>query len=680
MKKILSIIIAAVICFSTMYIGSYQAVGLEFRTACGTFYYTEGETTVTLTGYDGRSDKVTVPSAINGKTVTEISSNTFDGENSIKQLFINDSIKTIAENAVLNCSNLTYVYVATDCEVAVPQFTRCRALKQIACKYNSPLWQSQRNQRLMISVPTDTGYTGKKITPGIVVSDKGRNLTLNRDYTVTATNNKNPGKAEAQVTFKGKYRDNSKKVLSYYIKPAKTRVTAISYNYSELTAVWDKVKGASGYEVYFSTDKNFKTNVHKKKLTGSGSTSVTITLPTEWIDDDLFYVKVRSYKETDSKICRSGFAMDRTKLYEQADEYEPLNYEVMKGIWVSYIDLEVTGNDYSYATFKRKFNSIVSKSKSQGYNTLIVQVRPFNDALYYSEYFPYSHVISGKQGKSDFDALDYMIQKAHAEKMSIHAWINPYRVRLRSSNFTLSSDNPYMQKPSMGVQWDGGIYLNPADRDARALIVKGVAELVAEYDIDGIQFDDYFYPTTSKYFDMNSYNAYKSSAKSPKSLSKWRNSNVNKMVKEVHTTVKNLNEGVLFGISPQGNYNNNAQLYADVKTWCTKEGYIDYICPQVYWSLTNPTLTFDNAMKRWMNLDFHDELKLYVGLAGYKAGSASEDFGTWGRSNTIMKQEFQKAMNDYFADGIMVFRYGNMSSRQSKAEYSNLSKAMKKYV
>ena len=165
-----------------MYIGSYQAAKPEFNTACGMFYYTEDESTVTLTGYDGYAEKVNVPSVINGKAVTEIASNTFDGETNIKQLCINDSIKTISENAIVNCSALTYVYINPYCGVKVPQFSGCSELKQLACKYNSALWKSQKSQRLLISVPKDTAYTGKKITPQIVVSSKGKKLVAKKGF------------------------------------------------------------------------------------------------------------------------------------------------------------------------------------------------------------------------------------------------------------------------------------------------------------------------------------------------------------------------------------------------------------------------------------------------------------------------------------------------------------------
>ncbi|MCH5201817.1 MAG: family 10 glycosylhydrolase [Oscillospiraceae bacterium] len=363
-----------------------------------------------------------------------------------------------------------------------------------------------------------------------------------------------------------------------------------------------------------------------------------------------------------------------------AANYSSNTQSVMKAVWVSYIDLSMNTWDKSFSAFKNKFDKIVNNSKTRGFNTLIVQVRPFNDALYKSKFFPVSHILTGKQGaKIDYDPLEYMVKKIHQSGMSIHAWINPYRVRLNNQPKYLSGNNPYKKNKSIGVKWKNDVYLNPALKRTTNLIVKGVKEIVKNYDVDGVQFDDYFYPTTSAKFDKTQYTKYKNSVKNPKSLSKWRFSKINNMVKRVYNSIKEINPRVQFGISPQGYYDNNKYLYADVKTWCEKKGYIDYICPQLYWGIENKgSVTFDRAMIPWTKLKLHNGLKFYVGLAGYKAGSKKADKGAWRSKSNVLAREYRKALNKYNANGVSVFRYENTVSKRAKGEINNLTKEFNK--
>ncbi|MBQ9673745.1 MAG: family 10 glycosylhydrolase [Ruminococcus sp.] len=682
LKKVFSFVLIFLVLISTVVVGDFSAAVLTYTDSYGTFTYTESANGVTITAYDGEVELVNIPSKINGKSVVKIASKAFNNEKYLKNIFIYDSVKEISKDAFYNCKSLTYAYINPYCGVNSTQFSGCENLLTVACKYKSELWKKQAGKRILISTLMNRQYTGSNVKPIAVINHKGKILSQNIDYSLSYSDNKNPGTAKCKITFKGKYKAKASKTIRFAIRPSKSTVSAVSYQYGKLHLTWDKNNNADGYEIYYSTDSGFKENSHRKIVKNKNTTSIDLAISPQWSDFDLYYVRIRCYQTYKNKKYYSAYTYDKSNVYQPDanGQYKAVNFVNMKGIWISYLDFNLTNNDRSFSAFKKKFKSIVKTSKSNGYNTLIVQVHPFNDAMYYSEYFPYSHIISGKQGKDPgYDALKYMSEYTHSQGMSIHAWINPYRVRLSSNSFALSSDNPYIENPSMGVRWNNDIYLNPANRSAQDLIVKSVSELVNEYKIDGVQFDDYFYPTTSKDFDSKEYSAYKKRVKSPVSLSAWRKSNVNNMVKSVYKTIKNSNKYILFGISPQGNYNNNAYLYADVKTWCTKKGYVDYICPQIYWSLTNPTLTFDNAIKKWTQLKFHNDLKFYVGLAGYKSGSKTEDFSTWRGKTTILKQEFNKSMKTYSANGVMVFRYSNMITSQSKAEFKNLAVAIKKY-
>lgn len=347
----------------------------------------------------------------------------------------------------------------------------------------------------------------------------------------------------------------------------------------------------------------------------------------------------------------------------------------MRGLWVSYIDLNMSGTDYSKEAFETKFDGIVNTAYESGFNTLIVQVRPFADALYDSQYFPTSHVIFGQQGvELTFDPLEYMCSSAHEKGMRIEAWINPYRVKTQDFPPVLSADNPYMKDKTLGVVTDTGIYFNPAYPEVTQLICDGVREILEKYPVDGIQFDDYFYPTQDISFDSEAYNEYYATAtgegKEPLSLEDWRVENVNNMLREVYKTVHETSDSAVFGISPQGNIDNNKGLSADVVTWCTTEGYADYICPQIYFSLDNPSLSFEDALQDWTSIDFAPNVALYIGLAGYKAGSDS-DSGTWLDRNDIIRTQIE-IIREAGIKGFILYSYNSLVSEAAAKEMENM--------
>ncbi|MCH5303338.1 MAG: family 10 glycosylhydrolase [Ruminococcus sp.] len=344
----------------------------------------------------------------------------------------------------------------------------------------------------------------------------------------------------------------------------------------------------------------------------------------------------------------------------------------MRGVWVTYMDLDMQETDLSYKSFKKKFKEIADKSKKDKFNTLIVQVRPFSDALYDSSYYPYSHIISGTQGKNPgYDPLKYMCAYSHKIGLKIHAWINPYRVR-SSRELRLSENNPYKNNKQLGVKVGDGIYYNPALSGVRKLIENGIREIVNNYDVDGIQFDDYFYPTSKESFDKKQYKKYCDNVglENAMSLEEWRIANVNILIAECYTIVHNNQKNIVFGISPQGNIENDYEMYADVKSWCEKSGYIDYICPQLYYSLDNPALTFERALKNWTSLNYNDNVTLYIGIAGYKTGT-DLDGGTWSYSDKILQEEV-KLIRKRNIKGFMFYSFANLESKKAAKEVSNL--------
>lgn len=358
-----------------------------------------------------------------------------------------------------------------------------------------------------------------------------------------------------------------------------------------------------------------------------------------------------------------------------SEETSRLPDEEVRGLWVSYIDLNMSGTDYSQESFESKFDTIVDDALKNRFNTLIVQVRPFADALYDSDYFPTSHVTFQTQGAElTYDPLEYMCKAAHDNNLRIEAWINPYRIKTTDFPDPLSDDNPYIKNKNLGVVTDTGIYFNPAFPEVTELICNGVREILEKYPVDGIQFDDYFYPTQDKSFDSEAYNEYYSSqlnkGEEAMSLDDWRVENVNSMLREVYKKVHETSDTAVFGISPQGNLINNAKLYADVVTWCTTEGYADYICPQIYFSLDNPALTFEDALQDCIDIDFAPDVELYVGLAGYKSGSDA-DSGTWLDRDDIIKTQIE-IIREADINGFILYSYNSLVSEEASKEIENM--------
>ncbi|MFZ2251219.1 MAG: family 10 glycosylhydrolase [Ruminococcus bromii] len=392
-----------------------------------------------------------------------------------------------------------------------------------------------------------------------------------------------------------------------------------------------------------------------------------------------------------SVICISSFTREKppkkqndidniAALSSKATADTPESDEEMRGVWVSYMELSMENeSSKTQKAFEDKFTEIVQKCRESGFNTLIVQVRPFCDALYKSSYFPWSHILTGTQGENpQYDALQIMCDICKENNLKIHAWINPYRVSSNETPKKLSDNNPYIKNSEIGIKTDNGIFLDPSNETAQQLICDGVKEIAENYDVDGIQFDDYFYPTEDESFDKKQYEAYieKYGKENSMSLDNWRMQNVNTLICKVYRTIKSVDSSVEFGISPQGNIGNNDGLYADVKSWCTCKGFADYICPQIYFSLENPALTFEDCLDSWTSLDFDENVKLYVGLGGYKAGNGEYDEETWLLSDSILADEYDILRNNKSVRGFMLYSYSCLEDDTAKKEINNLINAL----
>lgn len=355
--------------------------------------------------------------------------------------------------------------------------------------------------------------------------------------------------------------------------------------------------------------------------------------------------------------------------------------EYRKAVWIAYYELSEFTKGKSEYEFEQKINDEFSKLSSYGFNTVTVQIRPCADAFYLSKYFPSSIYFNGLQGgEMLYDPLEIMCSVAQKYKLNIEAWINPYRVSQDDDYTKLSPDNFAIKNKKMTKVLDGKIYFNPAYNKVTDLIVNGVKEIVRNYNISAIHFDDYFYPTQSKSFDKKEYKKYGGDL----SLTDWRRQNVTNMVKRVYEGIKTVNKSVEFGISPASNIENDKNnLYADVETW-VKNRYVDYICPQVYFGFKNVYQPFMFTVKKWVKLCENTDVDLYIGLPLYKANTkdkyAAENdksiINEFKINNDIISRQITYISKIDKIKGYYIFSFSQLTSENAKEEVSNMLKVM----
>ena len=355
--------------------------------------------------------------------------------------------------------------------------------------------------------------------------------------------------------------------------------------------------------------------------------------------------------------------------------------EYRKAVWIAYYELSEFTKGKSEYEFEQKINDEFSKLSSYGFNTVTVQIRPCADAFYLSEYFPSSVYFNGTQGgEMLYDPLEIMCSVAQKYKLNIEAWINPYRVSQEDDYTKLSPDNFAIKNKRMTEVVDGKIYFNPAYDKVTDLIINGVKEIVENYNISAIHFDDYFYPTQSKNFDKKEYKKYGGDL----SLTDWRRQNVTNMVKRVYETIKAVNKNIEFGISPASNIENDKNsLYADIETW-VRNRFVDYICPQVYFGFKNVYQPFMFTVKKWVKLCENTDVDLYIGLPLYKANTkdkyAAENdksiINEFKNNNDIIARQITYISKIDKIKGYYIFSFSQLTSENAKEEVSNMLKVM----
>ena len=357
---------------------------------------------------------------------------------------------------------------------------------------------------------------------------------------------------------------------------------------------------------------------------------------------------------------------------------KPVKNEEIRGVFISYIELSEYIKDYDENTSKANIQKMIKNIKEYNLNTIILQVRIASDSIYESKIFPYSEYVGDKH---QYDILEYFIKEAHDNNLKLYAWINPYRIKTTDNINSISKDNPaYKYIGTDTIYVNKGIYFNPAKEEVINLIVQGVKE-VLDYNVDGLLFDDYFYMSDD--IDIADYNNYLVNHKYL-SLTEYHLLNVNKMISRVYNECKVKN--VKFGISPDGNINNNYEKnYADVVKWMKEDNYLDFIIPQIYYGFHNEAKSYPEALSEWQNLIKRDNLGLLIALAGYKIGMedqyAKGGKREWIQDNNILMREVILARNISNYKGFVIFRYDNLFNKDiytnnSIKEINNLKKVI----
>lgn len=362
-----------------------------------------------------------------------------------------------------------------------------------------------------------------------------------------------------------------------------------------------------------------------------------------------------------------------------------------RGLWVS----TVVNIDYpkkpttDSETLKSEAIKILDLAKDTGFNAVFLQVRPTADAFYKSSLFPWSRYLTGKQGVAPdggFDPLAFWTEEAHKRGLELHAWINPYRVTKKEWNqpshdfASLAPTNPAVLNPQWVVKHpDGNLYFDPGIPEVRRLIIDGVLEIVKNYDVDGIHFDDYFYPDTS-FNDKATYEKFKSPGQS---LDDWRRENVNTLIRDCYYAIKITRSSVRFGISPFGIWANRSSNplgsdtnglqsysshYADSLKW-VKDGIIDYIAPQLYWNIGYSVADYSKLLTWWKNAVAGTGVDLYIGMAAYKAGDANPNSPWHGTQEIVRQLELNDTVEE--VKGSIMFTYNSL------ANYPELAAAIK---
>ncbi len=331
-----------------------------------------------------------------------------------------------------------------------------------------------------------------------------------------------------------------------------------------------------------------------------------------------------------------------------------------RGAWIATVanidfpSVEAVGNTDMQ---KAEMHSILDQLQSLGLNAIILQVRPTADALYDSELEPVSHWLTGTQGswgeQEPWDPLEWTIKEAHARNMEVHVWLNPYRVNLAKTDTSMiCAEHVWRKHREWFWEYNKQWYFDPGLDETREWICMVVQDIVSRYDIQAIHMDDYFYPYPVGNKQIPDNETFKRYPRGFEDIREWRRNNVNLAIQDISRTIKECKPEVEFGISPFGVWRNANvdstgsattagitnydDLYADIRLWI-REGWIDYILPQLYWEIGKQAADYEILAHWWANEVRGTNCKLYIGMAPYRLEGAKKNT-PWAQGNEITRQ------------------------------------------
>ncbi|MDW8295405.1 MAG: family 10 glycosylhydrolase [Raineya sp.] len=300
---------------------------------------------------------------------------------------------------------------------------------------------------------------------------------------------------------------------------------------------------------------------------------------------------------------------------------------------------------------KKEFIQILDRCKQLNFNTVIVQVRPAADALYESSFEPWSEVLQGKQGISPgYDPLAFMLEESKKRMLEFHAWVNPFRAVANINYSNIHPEHITRKRPEWFFRYGERLYFNPGIPEVREYLLNVILEIVRKYDIDGLHFDDYFYPYPIPGEKINDDNTYDKFGKDFTNIEDWRRNNIDLFIQAVSDSLKIIKPKLKFGISPAGGWRNQNKdkrgsatflgqpaydnVFADTRKWLEK-GWVDYLAPQMYWTIASSQASY-KVLAEWWN-ENHFARHIYGGHALFKLANPEEK-DNWNDNQEIIRQ------------------------------------------
>ncbi|MFF5304611.1 glycoside hydrolase family 10 protein [Streptomyces sp. NPDC013161] len=342
-----------------------------------------------------------------------------------------------------------------------------------------------------------------------------------------------------------------------------------------------------------------------------------------------------------STLATTGSAAADTG-YAQRPAGRPRGVTEMRGVWLA----TVANRDWpsrpglTAAQQRTELIAHLDTAVRDHLNTVMFQVRPTADALWPSPYEPWSQYLTGTQGQDPgWDPLGTAVEEAHVRGLQLHAWFNPYRIANNTDLSKLVASHPARKHPDWVVAYGGKLYYNPGLPQVRAFVEDAILDAVKKYPVDGVHFDDYFYPypVAGQTFDDDA--AYDKYGGGFADRAAWRRDNIDKLIRETAARIQQIRPGTRFGISPFGVWRNLAtdprgsdtragvqtydDLCADTRKW-VRENWIDYIVPQLYWNIGFAAADYAKLVPWWAEVARGTKTRLYAGEALYKAGDPAQ--------------------------------------------------------